>query len=262
MNIKEKIEKIIHQIGEKRIEGWIFLASIALFCDGIFEFVYFWFSGVYLAVFQKLTFLGIFYQHNFFIYCIWFTQVYSVLFIPLLVYLGYKYRFYRDKKLIKISFNLFLILIFGFFSYVNFTTSVYPLISEWILFFMIIYFILLKKFSVLFSFSFTYLMFFMANILFQIPENFSEGFAVVNSFLSVMLLIIVFLWVLHNLKFKVNLVVLIVFILIPISWVILPLSSSVGTILIWNNIMVRLITFPFFITIALKTAKLKYLNNL
>jgi hypothetical protein len=102
----------------------------------------------------------------------------------------------------------------------------------------------------------------MANILFQIPENFSEGFAVVNSFLSVMLLIIVFLWVLHNLKFKVNLVVLIVFILIPISWVILPLSSSVGTILIWNNIMVRLITFPFFITIALKTAKLKYLNNL
>ncbi len=232
------------------------LFSIGLFIDGIFEFVFFWFSGAYVVALKKtdwfiLTPTHIYSQLNFFTYCIWFAEVYSILFIPLMVYLGYKYINYSNRN-VTVLFSVFLLFVFSVLGYINLKSSPFPALSEWIFFFMIIYIILLKsKFSFVLSFAFTYLMFFMANILFQIPENLTQKIVIIPTVLSVILQISMFMILLYKLDFRLNVVKSVIlflsFIPIFLGWIFLDINSASNP----ANYVVRLITFPFFITIAL-----------
>lgn len=256
MLINENIREFIKRLSKVGLNRIFLLFSISFFIDGVFEFVYFWFSGAYVEALKKtnwfiLTPEHIYSQLNFFTYCIWFAEVYSVLFIPLMVYLGYKYINYKNKNL-TIIFSSFIIIIFSILSYLSFRDSPFPILNEWIFFFILIYFILLKSdFSFLFSFSFTYLMFFMANIIFQIPENFHEKIVILPSLLACGLQIFMFITVLYKIGFRLNVVKSVILILsfIPVflGWIFLDISSASNP----NNYVVRLITFPFFIVVSL-----------
>jgi len=252
MLAKEVFERF-KKIGLSRLA---LLFSIGLFVDGVFEFIFFWFSGLYVDALKKtnwfiLTPEHIYSQLNFFTYCIWFAEVYSILFIPLMVYFGYKYINYKNRNL-TIFFSVLIVVMFSVLGYMNLRSSPFPVLTEWIFFFIMIYFILLKcDFSFIFSFSFTYLMFFMANILFQVPENFHEKIVVIPSMLACGLQVLMFVAVLYKIKFKLNVVKSVILFLsfmpIFLGWIFLDISSASNP----NNYIVRLITFPFFIGVAL-----------
>jgi hypothetical protein len=120
-------------------------------------------------------------------YCLWCFQRYSILFIPLLLYIGYKYK---DKvssnKLNILSVLVFVLIIttleiiaFIFFynkynpsSTINDYLSINYQILQWGSLMIVTFIIFLKsKFSIIFSFSLCYLMFYVADILFELPKT-------------------------------------------------------------------------------------------
>ena len=123
--LKEKINGLIDKIGKKRIEQWIFLSCVALSFDGLLQFFVFWLQGTWIKstaywVNEGSGFNGI---SSFTNYLIWFIQVYFVLFIPLIVYLGFKYKDKFNGKNMKV-FSLFSLSVIFVFLELPFKMSV------------------------------------------------------------------------------------------------------------------------------------------
>ena len=97
-----KINEIINKIGRERIDRWMFIFCIGLFFDGLFQFIFFWFRGDWIKstaywINEGSGFNGI---GSFSNYLVWFAQVYFCLVIPLIVYLGFKYKnVFNGKKI-------------------------------------------------------------------------------------------------------------------------------------------------------------------
>jgi len=215
-------------------ERWIFEASLSLFCVGVFEFFYIW-----LNRYQIVDYSGFAFDYSFRTFLIQFMQVYSPLFIPLFIFLGLKYRnsLKLNIKKIKILTNFFILCFFSLLTYIFYPSF----ICEWIFLFSIVFVLVSSRFNLLFAFSFSYLSFYCANMLFEM-----EGLHFLYSFgtlLSYILIYGIFILVLFKLKIEID------------EFVIL---SSVPILFLWmnynliNGVYVRLFTFPFFIVVALK----------
>ena len=112
------IKNIIDKIGMKRISHWTLLACISLFLVGLFQLVLFWSLKTYVKstyFWQTQTqIFNAFSPYSFMGFLVWFIQVYSVLFIPLMVYIGFKYKNSINNKKIRIFSISFLIGLFIF----------------------------------------------------------------------------------------------------------------------------------------------------
>ena len=168
-------------------------------------------------------------------YCLWCFQRYSILFIPLLLYIGYKYK---DKvssnKLNILSVLVFVLIIttleiiaFIFFynkynpsSTINDYLSINYQILQWGSLMIVTFIIFLKsKFSIIFSFSLCYLMFYVADILFELPKttlsfiigailNNSPVFYWLPNITALALLVSCLIIILYKLKIKFNYAIL------------------------------------------------------
>jgi hypothetical protein len=245
------LNNIINKIGRERLIHWVFLFSLSLFCVGLFEFFYLWVFKYQIDGYLK--FAG---NYNFNNFIVQFIQVYSVLFIPLLSFIGFKYRNsikFNGKKL-KVFSILFLI---GLFSGLIYSYHSYG-VWEWVFLFMPIFIIISLKYSVLFAFSFSYLGFYSANMLFEFQGlNFLKSS---GTLLSYILVFGIFIFTLYKLKIKLipieQLIVYLSFIPIVVMWIIffpiwqLPITEFYK-VYIPYDLYVRLFTFPFYITISL-----------
>jgi hypothetical protein len=251
MNIKELIEKI----GRERINHYLFIFSIGLALNGFFQFIYLWLQGNWFKstaywIQEGGGYNGI---NSFSNYLIWFTQVYLCLFIPLIVYLGFRYKNKLNGKILKI----FSVFVFSFlFIFLEFSFSV-NILYEWIILFMIIYCIMVLRFSVVFSFSFSLLSFQVANMLWEMAEINIHS---IGTILSYILVYSIFIFVLHKLKVKFNLFIFLCLIPMFFSWIYFySLWSAWSTnkmINYLNEVNIfssyfRLFVFPFFIVIVL-----------
>lgn len=250
-----KLKEIIDKIGMKRINHWVFLASIALAFDGVLQFIIFWFRGDWIKstaywINEGSGFNGINSLSN---YLVWYAQVYFCLFIPLIVYLGFKYKNSFNGKKIKV----FSISVLSFM-FIFLAEKFGLILSEWIFLFMIVYIIMILKFSVVFSLSFSILCFQVANMLWEMGEI---NIGSVGTILSYVLVYSIFIFVLYKLNVKINLQIILGFIPIIFSWVYYyPIWRAWST----KNIFIylsqinglsptfRLYVFPFFIIIALQ----------
>jgi hypothetical protein len=250
-----KFKEVIERIGRERINYWVFLTSIALAFDGLFQFIFFWVKMNWLksTIYWTIEGSGYAYVNSFLNYLIWFTQIYFCLFIPLIVYLGFKYRNSFNGKKIKIFSVFILSFLFVFFE-IKFAI---PVFSEWIFLFIIIYTIMILKFSVVFSLSFSILCFQVANMLWEMAEiNLNFG-----TILSYILIYSIFIFVLYKLKIKIDLYIYLSVIPMLFSWIYFyPLWRAWSTYKTINFISeintfspyFRLFVFPFIITITLK----------
>ena len=123
---------------------------------------------------------------------------------------------------------------------------------------MIVYIIMILKFSVVFSLSFSILCFQVANMLWEMGEI---NIGSVGTILSYVLVYSIFIFVLYKLNVKINLQIILGFIPIIFSWVYYyPLWRAWSTKNIYiylsqiNGLspIFRLFVFPFFIIIALQ----------
>ena len=250
-----KIIEVIGKIGKKRIDRWIFIFCIGLCFDGLLQFIVFWFSGDWIKstaywINEGSGFNGI---GSFSNYLIWFTQVYFCLFIPLIVYLGFRYK----NKLCSKKLKVFSVGILSFmFIYLAKSFSM-SILVEWIFLFMIIYVIMILRFSVVFSLSFSILCFQVANMLWEMAEL---NIYYYGTILSYILVYSIFIFVLYKLKIKINLPIILSFIPILFSWIyFFPIWRAWSTkdIFIYMSqineysIYFRLFVFPFFIVVAL-----------
>ncbi|GEM_PF-3757980 len=245
-------------------------------------------------------------------YVLWCIQRYSVLFIPLLIYVGYKYKdikpnrrtnsifdALRDKidynKLRIISIIIFVIAItvieiicFTMYYHVKDYLGVYnkflgipntsnplrPYLSinfqviEWGILMISTYIIFIKsKFTIIFSFALTYLLFYFADILFEIPKTIQytldfKNFNIWSPALNTLILLIGSLViVLYKLNVRLNLKDFIILFLsftpLLFSWI---YYYSIWSIQDSNIFIVkipliepfdRLFAFPFIIILAL-----------
>ena len=253
--ISMRIKDIIEKIGKKRIDNWIFIFCLGLTSDGIFQFIYFWFQGTSWVkstaywINEGSGYNGISFSN----YLVWFTQVYFCLFIPLIVYLGFKYKNIFNGKKIK-GFSVFSLSCLFIFLTMNFHM---PILIEWISLFMIIYIIMILKFNIVFSLSFSILCFQVANMLWEMGElNTQYG-----TILSYILVYSIFIFVLYKLKVKINLPIILSFIPVLFSWIYFyPLWHAWSTHNIINytdeinkfSPYFRLFVFPFLIIITLQ----------
>ena len=249
------IKSLIEKIGKKRIDNWIFLFCLGLTLDGIFQFIFFWFQGNWIKstaywINEGSGYNGI---NNFSNYLIWFTQVYLVLFIPLIVYLGFKYKNSLNGNKVKILSLFILSLSFVFLEIKFISTSIF---YQWIILFMVVYSIMILKFSVGFSFSYSLLSFQISNMLWEMAElNLQFG-----TILSYILVYSIFVFVLYKLKVKINLFIILSFIPILFLWInyysMFRAWSTDKMINYLSDIMkvasyIRLFVFPFIIIITL-----------
>lgn len=251
-----KPKEIIDRIGKKRINTFVLMFSLGLFYDGLIQFIIFWFRGDWIKstaywINEGSGFNGI---NSFSNYLVWFTQVYFCLFIPLIIYLGFKYK--NSFKGIKIKiFSVFILSFLFIFLAINFSMSI---LIEWIFLFMAIYCIMILRFNVIFSLSFSILCFQVANMLWEMAELNIFYFGTI---LSYILVYSIFIFVLYKLKVKVNLPIILSFIPILFSWIyFFPIWRAWSTkdIFIYMSqineysIFFRLFVFPFFIIVALE----------
>jgi len=249
------LKEIIDKIGKKRLDNWVFLFCLGLALDGIFQFILFWFQGNWIKstaywINEGSGYNGI---NSFSNYLIWFTQVYLCLFIPLIVYLGFKYKNKLNGKKIKILSLIILSLIFIFLEVEFISTSIF---YQWIILFMVVYSIMILRFSVVFSFSYSLLCFQVANMLWEMAElNLQFG-----TVLSYILIYSIFILVLYKLKVKFNLYIFLSFIPILFSWIyyysMFRVWSTNKMINYLSDIIkvapyIRLFVFPFIIIITL-----------
>ena len=92
----------------------------------------------------------------------------------------------------------------------------FDVIAEWIFLFMIIYIIMILKFNIVFSLSFSILCFQVANMLWEMGELNIYYFGTI---LSYILVYSIFIFVLYKLKIKINLPIILSFIPILFSWI-------------------------------------------
>jgi hypothetical protein len=255
MTIKKSINEFINKIGRKRFEYWIFLSCIALSFDGILQFFVFWFQGNWIKstaywIQESNGYNGI---GSFTNYLVWFIQVYFVLFIPLIVYLGFKYKNKFNGKNIRV-FSFFVLSFLFIFLESKFTLTI---LYQWVILFIIIYAIMILRFSVVFSLMFSVLSFQVGNMLWEMAEiNISS----IGTILSYILIYSIFIYVLYKLKVKINLPIILSSIPMFFSWIYFyPLWRAWSTKNISNYISeiymyaqyFRLTVFPFLITIAI-----------
>lgn len=240
-------ENTINKLGKKNIDRWIIEFVAMLFCVGIFEFFYIWINRYSLVGYS--AFVGSYELRDYFVQ---FIQVYGVLFIPLISYLGFKYRNSNNfnTKKIKTAFTIFLISLFSYliFSYHNYG------VWEWSFLFISIFIIILLKFNVVFAMSFSWLSFYMANMFFEFQGlNFLYSF---GTLLSYILVFGIYILILIELKIKVTKNIFFSFIPTVFMWIYFyPIWSLHGkdftlTYLPYD-LYVRLLTFPFFLTISI-----------
>ena len=243
--IRRNLLNIIKKVGKNRINRWMLLFSISLFCVGIFEFFYIWFFRYQISGYSRFV-----WNYGFRDFVVQFMQVYSVLFIPLLSYVGFKYRnsIKFNSKKIKIIINLLLIFIFSLFIYFYHAYAVW----EWVFLFMPIFILISSKFNCIFALSFSYLSFYGANMLFEM-----QGLTFLKSLgtsLSYILVFGILAFILYNLKIKINYKIILSFIPVIFLWILyFPIwqSENFNKIYPPHDLYVRLFTFPFYIIIAL-----------
>jgi hypothetical protein len=254
MSIKKLINNFINKVDRKKLDIWIFLFCIALAFDGLLQFIVFWFQGTWIKstaywINEGSGFNGI---DSFTNYLVWFIQVYFVLFIPLIVYLGFKFKYKFNGKNIKIFSLVGLSVLFAFLE-LPFKISV---LYQWVFLFTIIYIIMILRFSVVFSLMFSVLSFQVANMFWEMAEINTQF----GTILSYILIYSIFIFVLFKLKVKINLPIILSLIPMFFSWIYFyPLWRAWST----NNIFkyqqqinlfspyFRLMVFPFLIMITL-----------
>lgn len=250
-----KITELIDRISKNRINHWLFLFSIGLAFNGIFQFIYLWFRGDWFKSTSYWVNEGSGYNgiNSFSNYLVWFTQVYLCLFIPLIVYLGFRYKNKLNGEKIKI-FSVFVFSFLFIFIYSNFSLSI---LYQWIFLFMIIYCIMILRFSVVFSFSFSLLSFQVANMLWEMAEINIHSVGTVFSYI---LVYSIFIFVLYKLKVKFNLFIFLGLVPMFFSWIYfysLWRAWSTNKMINYINEVntfspyFRLFVFPFFIVVAL-----------
>jgi len=242
------LENMINKIGRDRVIHWILLSLISLFCVGIFEFFYIWFFRFQLVNYSR--FVG---NYGFIDFIVQFIQVYSVLFIPLMVFLGLKYRNsikFNNKK-IKILVNLLIIFVFSLLIYFYHGYGVW----EWVFLFIPIFILISSRFNLIFAFSFSYLSFYFANMLFEFQGlNFLKNF---GTLLAYILVFGIFILVLSRLKIKIDKSIIISFIPIILFWIYtFPIWQLKGkdftNAYLPIDLYSRLFMFPFFIIVTLQ----------
>lgn len=222
-------------------------------------------------------------------YCLWCFQRYSILFIPLLLYIGYQYKYKVSSDRLNIfsviSFILIIatleIIAFVFFynkypnsSVINDYLSINYQILQWGSLMIITFAIFLKsKFSIVFSFALCYLMFYVADIYFELPKTFGSFIigAVANNspffhwfpnLTGFILLMICLITVLYKLNIKLNIkdyfVLFCSFIPLLFSWIYFYSSfwSIQNATIYISKIKAiepidRLFAFPFIIVLSL-----------
>jgi hypothetical protein len=250
-----KLREILNKIGKKRLDNWLLMFCLGLAYDGILQFFIFWFRGDWIKstaywINEGSGFNGI---NSFSNYLIWFSQVYFCLFIPLIVYLGFKYKNNFNGIKMKI-FSVFILSFMFTFLIINYS---FTIISEWVFLFIIVYIIILLRFNIIFSLSFSILSFQVANMLWEMAEI---NIYFIGTILSYILIYSIFIIVLYKLKIKINLYIILSFIPILFSWIYYypiwrawstkDISEYLSQI---NNLSIyfRLFVFPFLIIIAL-----------
>jgi hypothetical protein len=179
-----------------------------------------------------------------------------VLFIPLIVYLGFKYKNKLKSKKIRL-FSLILLSVFFIYMYeiIMFTFKM-TILYEWIFLFMIIYLIMILRFSVVFSLSFSILSFQVANMLWEMAEI---NIHFIGTILSYIMVYSIFFFVLYRLKIKINLPIILSSIPMFFSWIYLFSlwrAWSTNNIFKYTNQInsyspyFRLAVFPFLIIVT------------
>jgi hypothetical protein len=218
MNNKEIIQKIYN-----KLIGYIPWVCVCFALDGVIILIVTALTNGYLPPYTIVS------------YCLWCFQRYSILFIPLLLYIGYQYKDKVSSDRLNIfsviSFILIIttleIIAFIFFykkydssSIINDYLSINYQILQWGSLMIITFTIFLKsKFSIIFSFALCYLMFYVADILFELPKttlSFIIGAITKNSpifywlpnITALILLISCLIIVLYKLKVKFNYAIL------------------------------------------------------
>lgn len=245
-----RINDIIEKIGKDKIIHWILLFSIGLFCVGIFQFFYIW-----MFKFQLENYLNFAIDYSFKTYVIMFTQVYSVLFIPLLCFIGFKYKDSDKFNSVKYK-GLILIFLLFIFNLCAFYFKFPLFLLEWGILFTLIYTIISFKFNPIFSLSFSYLCFFGANMLFEMQGiNFFYG---IGTNLAYIVVFGITYFILYKLKLENKKYILISFLPILFMWIYyyniweLAYDSALFyNTYIHTHYYIRLFTFPFYITISL-----------
>jgi len=168
------INKVAQKV-YKKLNEYILWVSICFALDGIIIIIDTAITNGYLPPYTIVSF------------CLWCFQRYSILFIPLLLYIGYKYKDRINSNKLNIfsiiSFIL-IITIVEIIAYVFFYKKYDPSVTindylsinyqilQWGSLMIVTFIIFLKsKFSIVFSFSLCYLMFYVADILFELPKT-------------------------------------------------------------------------------------------
>jgi len=168
------INKVAQKV-YKKLNEYILWISICFALDGIIIIIDTAITNGYLPPYTIVSF------------CLWCFQRYSILFIPLLLYIGYKYKDRINSNKLNIfsiiSFILIIIIVeiiayvFFYKKYdssvtINDYLSINYQILQWGSLMIVTFIIFLKsKFSIVFSFSLCYLMFYVADILFELPKT-------------------------------------------------------------------------------------------
>jgi hypothetical protein len=168
------INKVAQKV-YKKLNEYILWVSICFALDGIIIIIDTAITNGYLPPYTIVSF------------CLWCFQRYSILFIPLLLYIGYKYKDRINSNKLNIfsiiSFILIIIIVeiiayvFFYKKYdssvtINDYLSINYQILQWGSLMIVTFIIFLKsKFSIVFSFSLCYLMFYVADILFELPKT-------------------------------------------------------------------------------------------
>jgi hypothetical protein len=203
----------------------------------------------------------------------WCVTKFSIMLLPLLLYISYKYKDKANSNKLNIGsilFLSFLLVIFELYTIFwyaqGFEIYFFSLVTFiWCTFFLINFSIFLKsKFSIFFSFVLSYFFLYTANILFELNQTFFHpDFSSIVWFLTswfanliaITFIIITFIIILYKLNIRINktnfTILLLTFIPLLFSWFILKYY--------WQ--IYRLYTFPFMITIALLIYKNRKNNN-
>ena len=211
-----QIKKLIEKIGKKRLNNWLLFFCIGLALNGFMQFIYLWFNQRWVISTWCWKYQTGISGLTFSTYLIWFIQVYSVLFIPLIVFLGFKFKSKFDFK--KINYLSIFVLIFIFFIFGLLFKNIE--LIQWIYLFMVIYVIMiLAKFNIVFSLSFSYLCFYSANMLWEMAEINITSFGTTLSYILVYGILIFVLYKLKVLILKNFLSLCVSFIPILFLWI-------------------------------------------
>jgi hypothetical protein len=278
MILKEIIEKLYKKLISNTL--WV---CVCFALDGIIILIETALTNGYLPPYTIVS------------YCLWCFQRYSILFIPLLLFIGFKYKDKVNSSKLKVLSVVIFILTISIIEIISYTfyyhkfnssnivndyLSINFQVIQWGILMITTFGIFLKsKFSIIFSFSLCYLFFYVADIFFELPKTFGSFIvgAVENNspfahwfpnLTGLIILIICLITVLYKINFKPNLkdftVLLISFTPLMFSWIYFYKSYwgiTNSTIYISKIKAIepfdRLFAFPFIIVLAL----LIYKNN-